>query len=86
MELLVIKITMAFLSILISIIGFMMKQLYGKIDHSISRKAARTLIDDKLEPLKARHNAVDMRLARLELKIDRILEELIDEHRRNNKQ
>ena len=67
------------LTVIMFVLGYMgwqQRTIIRDLDNTLSKEEIRLLIDDKLEALKVQHTQLDARLAKLEEKIDRILDHL----------
>lgn len=83
MELLLLKIVSGILSFAIGVLGFVVKQMYTKVDESISRHQARILIEDKIAPVYVKQAGFEVELKRMEYKLDKILDQLMKMNRNN---
>ena len=66
---------------ILTIISFMLRRTMIKLDGMMNEKEIRTLIKDKLDPIYVKQSNVDSELRRIDHKLDRILDLLLDEKR-----
>ncbi len=67
----------------LTIIGYMLRRTMAKLEDMMNEQEIRMLIKDKLDPIYVKQSNVDNELKRIDLKLDRILDLLLDEKRHN---
>ncbi len=65
----------------LTIIGYMLRRTMSKLEDMMSEQEIRMLIKDELDPIYVKQSNVDNELKRIDLKLDRILDLLLDEKR-----
>lgn len=69
---------------IVTIFGFMLRRAFMKLEQTMTEDEVRLLVTDRLGPLQVNQRNIEHEINRIERKLDRILDLLVDERR--NKQ
>lgn len=62
--------------------GFLLRRLFVKLDSVKTEKEIRQMFYDQLAPMRVRHEDIEDDIRRIELKLDKILDLIINDRRK----
>ena len=69
----------------VALFGFMLRKALTKLDKTMTEPEIRLLVKDRLDPIYVNQRNIEHEINRMERKVDKILDLLIDERLKSNK-